>query len=711
MAIRSHVLIALILTASMNLNTWAAAQEVIYLEPIVITQEVPDTSNSYLLSEMRSATKTDTDILETPQSLTILTRKQFDDQNTQTVGQALRYTSGVLSEIDASTRYDSVFLRGFGGFGTATEFVSYLDGLRLPTGQAFAKPAIDPFLLDRVDILKGPSALTYGYSSPGGLVNMVSRTPDGSTGGEARLELGTYGRVQIGGEQHGVLDADGDFQYSIAAMARASGTRYEGVDDERYSVAPKLVWEPTDRTRVTVGGYYQQDPEGGYFNSIYPTSLAGVYAPYLTRDLNIGDPDFDSFDRTQWGIYTGVEHAFANNLVFRSKLRFGEVEADMSGIQMTAALSSTGEIARSALISEEQARGFAWDSNLEYGFQTGGLTHTLLVGADVTWNDSDWNYQYSAASSLDVTDPSYGDFSGTFFTLIDRRQVQRQQSVYISDQIEFGNFHAVLGTRYDQVETETDDYLSSTSSTQDSDDTTYRAALSYRFENGVAPYASYSTSFEPEIGTDENGDAYEPITSQQLELGLKYQPDGLDALFSVAAFDITQQKVLTPGETLFTYVQTGEVRSRGLEFEARGNILSDLEAIAALTLLDTEVTQSSDESIIGNAPQAVPDHFGSLWLNYSFGGNLTGLALGGGVRIVGSSYGDDENTLKADGYTLTDLAVSYDINRFGGVWSGADVALNVRNLFDEEYYASCSFDFYCQYGEGRIITASLRKTW
>ncbi len=711
MNVKSRVLTALILTASMNWNTSAVAQEVIQLEPIIITQEVPDTSNSYLLSDLRSATKTDTDILETPQSLTILTRKQFDDQNTQTVGQALRYTAGVLSEVDASTRYDSVFIRGFGGFGTSTKSVSHLDGLRLPVGQAFARSSIDPFFLDRVDILKGPSALAYGFSSPGGLVNMVSRTPDGSTGGEARFEVGSYGRVQVGAEQHGVLDEDGDFKYSIAGIGRSSGTRYDDVDDERYGLSSKLVWEPTDRTRVTVSGYYQRDPEGGYFNSILPTSLGGDFASFLTRDLNTGDPNFDSFDRTQWGISAGVEHAFASNVVLRSKLRYGEIETDLAGIQLYSLLSDTGLLPRAAVTFDESVRAFTWDTNLEYGFQTGAFEHTLLVGADLTWNDSDLLSEFAFASSLDVTNPSYDDFSGTFITTSDVRQVTRQQALYVSDQIAFGNFHAVLGLRHDWLDTETENDLSSTKTEQDSEETTYRAALLYRFDNGVAPYASYSTSFEPEIGTDENGDAFVPTTGEQWEVGLKYQPDGLDALFTVALFDATQENVLTASDTPNFFVQTGEIRSRGLEFEARGTILPNLEAIASLTLLDTEVTESTDESIIGNKPQAVPDHYGSLWLNYSFGGNMQGLTLGGGVRVVGSSFGDDENTLKADGYTLTDMALNYDLNRFGGFWSGTQIALNVRNVFDEVYYSSCSFDIFCQYGEGRVVTASLRKTW
>ena len=260
----------------------AAAQElVIELDPITVQRDVADTSSSYALPEMRSATKTDTPVVETPQALTVLTRKQFDDQNTQTVGQALRYTAGVLSEVDSSTRYDSVYLRGFGGFGTSSSFVSSLDGLPLPRGQAFAQSSVDPFLLDRVDVLKGPSALLYGQSSPGGLVNMVSRAPDGSSRGEARLEFGSHDRVMVGGAQQGVLNGSGTLQYSIIGLARNAGSRYDDVEETRFSVAPTLVWTPTEQTRYTFGVYFQRDPDGGIstppFRAAWPLQLPGIW--------------------------------------------------------------------------------------------------------------------------------------------------------------------------------------------------------------------------------------------------------------------------------------------------------------------------------------------------------------------------------------------------------------------------------------------------
>lgn len=174
-----------------------------------------------------------TPVAETPQSITTVTRKQIDDQNPQTVSEALRYTAGVLSDRDSNSRYDSVFLRGFGAFGTSTSYVNYLDGLKLQRGQAFATPSIDPFFLDHVDVLKGPSALLYGQISPGGLVNQVSREPSEVQSNEVRLEAGTDGRAQSGFYSTGSLTSDGTLQYGLAVVGRSSGTRYDDVEEMR----------------------------------------------------------------------------------------------------------------------------------------------------------------------------------------------------------------------------------------------------------------------------------------------------------------------------------------------------------------------------------------------------------------------------------------------------------------------------------------------
>lgn len=685
------------------------------LETIVVKDQsgTPNSDGQILREVTAAATKTATPVLDTPQSVTTVTRRQMDEQNPQTVSEALRYTSGVLSDRDSNTRYDSVFLRGFGAFGTATSYVSFLDGLKLPRGQAFGQSAIDPYLLDRIDVLKGPSAVLYGQTSPGGLVNQVSRQPDIAPSHEVWIQGGSDARVQGGASSRGSLTKDGTWQYGVSAIGRLSGTRYEDVDESRYGVAPALTWQPGANTTLTLSGYYQKDPEGGYFNSLYPDFLAPArYRPFLDRKLNIGDPDFDAFEREEYGIGYRFEHAFNDAITVRSKLRYSHVDVDFQSLQMSGALTASGTIPRQALRSIEEVGGISTDNQAEFSFDTGALEHTVLAGVDVQYTASDWQYLFGGAPSLNVVNPQYGQAIGPLSTIIDNHQELRQTGIYLQDQLALGGLHAVLGIRHDWTEQSTDNRLTSATSDQSDDETSYRAGLLYRFDNGLAPYASYSTSFEPLIGTDVNGDVYVPTTAQQYEVGLKYQPSFLDALFTISAFDIRQQNALSPSGTPGFNVQQGEIHSRGLELEARGNITGNIELIAALTLLDTEVSKSSVAANVGKRPQAVPDYFGSVWANYAFAGDtLEGLSVGGGIRFVGSSYADDLNTVKADGYTLLDAALRYDFGARTPELKGLEATLNVTNLLDTEYYSSCSSNFYCQFGNGRQVLAGLKYKW
>jgi iron complex outermembrane receptor protein len=704
--------ILLTITTALPAFDIAVAQEqVTPLAPIVVqtqpNEHDNDTSNRIFQRSARSATKSSTPVIETPQSISTVTRKQIDEQNPQTVSEALRYTAGVLSDRDSNTRYDSVFLRGFGAFGTATNYVNYLDGLKLPRGQAFANTSIDPFFLDHIDVLKGPSALLYGQVSPGGLVNQVSRVPSSEALNEARIEGGTDGRIQGGLYSSGPVTSDGTVQYGVGIVGRSAGTRYDNVDEQRLGIAPTLRWQPDADTTLTVSGYFQRDPEGGYFNSIYPTFLApAAYSRYLSRDFNIGDPSFDSFERNQYGVGYQFEHSFNDAMTVRSNFRYSGVDVDFQSLQMAGAMSATGIIPRYAVRSIEDVSGIAFDNQAEFKVETGALNHTLLAGLDVQRSSSNWQYLIASATSIDVTNPVYNQPVGAFAPVIDSDQDLRQIGVYLQDQIEWDRLRAVVGVRHDWLNQD------SGISEQSNNAASYRAGLLYLFDNGIAPYASYSTSFEPAIGVDADGNAFDPTKASQYEVGIKYQPPGLDALFTVSAFDIRQENVLTPGPVVGFNIQQGEVRSRGIELEARGNVTSNLELIAAVSFLDTEVAKSTTASIIGNSPQAVPRYYGSLWANYTIdSGALEGLSLGSGVRFVGSSYADDANTIKVDGYTLRDAAVHYDFGAKSPELKGLEATLNVNNVLDKEYYSSCTYSIYCQYGNGRSIVAGLRYKW
>jgi iron complex outermembrane recepter protein len=227
----------------------------------------------------------------------------------------------------------------------------------------------------------------------------------------------------------------------------------------------------------------------------------------------------------------------------------------------------------------------------------------------------------------------------------------------------------------------------------------------YNFDSGIAPYFSYSESFLPVLNTNVAGELLKPETGVQYEVGVKYQPVGINALITLAAFDLTRSNVVTfGGPPLFSAEQTGQVKSRGIELEGTATLAEGFNVRGAYSYIDAVVTQ--DPFNVGKAPTTVPLNRFSLWTDYTMqGGPLAGVQVGGGIRYVGSTFGDDANTFKVPAVTLVDAALHYE-------WRNAELNLNVSNLFDKRYVASCYAEsFGCFYGEGRRINGSVKYTW
>lgn len=690
-----------------------AAQTTIEEGDAAPVERIVITGSRYLKSDTISATKMNIPALETAQSIVTVTRGQMDDQNSQTVSEALRYSSGVLSDVEASSRNDSVFLRGFGGFGTDTVVVSFLDGMKLPRGQAYALFSIDPFLLENIEIVKGPSAVLYGQLNPGGLVNQELRGPTVESRHELRLEAGTHDRFQLGYASSGSLNDDGSWLYSFAGLGRDANTRYDGVEEKRVAAAPSLRWEPDENTSLTIKAFYIKDPDGGIFNSTLARSVAPKrYRGALDDWLNTGDPDKEYFHRKQYGISYQLSHQFSDNVLFYSSARFVRVTSDFLGMQLTSVVDDDGMLPRAAVRSDESVDGFETDNRLQLDLTTGALKHRVLLGVDYQESEADWLYSFAGAAPLDVLNPVYDQPLGAFMTLYDNRQRQQQTGVYLQDQISLGALRLMAGIRHDRAKMRTRDHLAAATSRQSDNETSYRAGAVYLFESGFAPYVSYSTSFEPVTGVAEDGSAFRPTTAKQYEGGIKYQPADARFLATLSAFDIKQDNVLSPGSTINFSVQDGQITSRGVEFEVRGHLQDNLQLIAAATWLDTKISKNSNDALIDKHPQAVPNKFASAWASYYFpSGWLRGFQLGGGVRYVAKSYGDDLNTLVAPSYTVADLALKYNLGEQLPALGDTELTFNVSNLFDKEYYTSCSYDIYCQFGNSRQALLGVRHSW
>ncbi len=670
----------------------------------------------YIARGSSAAMGTDTPLIETPQSLTVIPREQAVAQGAQTAAQSLRYAPGVSPEVRGSpTRFDFPYIRGF---GSPTDPVLFMDGMRLLRGAGYAVPQVEMYLLDRVELLRGPSSVLYGLSTPGGLVNLVRRRPEATPSHEVELSYGTNNWFQAAADMTGPLDEEGHFLYRITGLYRQSDTDVNFTEQQRIAIAPQVTWRPDAATSLTLYGIYQHDPQGGYYG-VLPT--IGTVLPnrngQIPRSFFEGDPNFDKFMRTMTAVGYEFRHDFDETWSIRQNLRYMNLEAVSDSVSTAGLAADQRTILRYAFGSREHFDGLVADTAAEARFTTGPLRHTALFGVDYQWMNWVQRQTHGSAPSIDFLNPVYGVTIPGLALITDQRQVIQQLGVYAQDQIRWDRLILTLSGRHDWVDATTDNRLRSTTLSQDDSAWSGRAGLLYVFDNGFAPYVTWSTSFLPVLGTDSAGDPFVPSTAQQVEAGLRYQPPGLPLMLSVAAFDITQTNVATYASATLRY-QNGEVRSRGVELEARGEVLPGWNVTAAYTYLNAEVTRANNAEQ-GNRPIGVPAHTASLWSDYTIqDGPLAGLGFGAGVRWIGSTIGGympnayvaTAQRIDVPSYTLFDAMVRYDLGQLSPTLAGMEARVNGTNLGDKTY-ASCLVNNFCNYGAGRTVIASLRYRW
>lgn len=673
----------------------------------------------YTARRSATATKTDTPLIETPQSVTIIPRQQMMDQGTQSVAEALRYTANVVSESrPTSGRYDNIILRSMAGTGADANYVGFLDGLRMGRAISYLVPNVDPYGLERIEVLRGPASVLFGQVNPGGLINLVSKRPTDTPYREINLQFGSYGRKQVGFDFSGPADPEGRFLYRLTGLVRDGDTQVDHVREQRIYIAPSFTFRPNENTSLTVFGKFQRDPAGGYYGFLPATgTLLPSASGRIPTNFFSGEPSYERFSRNIASIGYAFEHRFNDIWSFRSNFRYLDAVQDFGTVSVRGISGST--MTRAALYSREHLRMLGIDNQLEANFATGPFQHKLLFGTDYQQGLADRGLGQGAAPSINYLNPVY-NLPITMPALSWLDQYQRQLGFYAQDQIKFGRLMLLLGGRFDSANTSQITRATGARTNQADTAWTGRAALLYRFDSGLAPYVSVSTSFDPVSGVNAiPGELFRPSTGRQYEVGLKYQPDGWRGLIQVAAFDLTRQNVLTaapnPPYPVSTSLQIGEVHSRGIEVEARGNLTDNLEVIAAYSYTDARITRTSISDSLGKRPIIVPAHSGSIWARYSFlDGVLNGLSLAAGVRYVGESAANNANTVMVPAYAVVDAAISYDFGRNRPELKGLSLAINANNLFDRQYVSSC-FPYAagdaCVYGLRRTVTASLTYRW
>ena len=665
--------------------------------------------NGYTATRSLSGTKTDTLLREIPQGITVVGREQMEDQGVQSLQEALRYAPGVVSDLyGEDTRNDAFAIRG----QEAT--VQFLDGLRRFYGNYLNAPRIDPYTLERIEVLRGPSSLLYGQSGVGGTINMVSKRPEAEQKGEIGVSYGSHDAKEARFDVTGPATADGKWTYRLVGLGRDADTQVDFVDDDRLLLAPSLTYRPTSDTSITLLSEVSRY-RGGSTTQFLPhegTLFAGPNG-FVPINRFVGEPDFDRYDADTWSVALLADHRLDEMWSFHQGLRYSK--ADVTYGQMFPYIPDPLEpfldpgrrtVERDIFFADTETRTITSDTNALARFDLGVTRHKMLFGFDYSRADQTQSRAIAAdANPFDIFSPTYGQVDMYDpFTLdpldalpIERRPDLRQwqAGLYVQDQIRLGRWIAVLGLRKDWTSTEI-----SGEPDEDAEAVTRRAGLMYELPFGLTPYVSYAESFVPISGTDFFNRPFRPLEGESIEVGFKYQVPGTRFVVNSALFDATEQNRLAedqaPGHAGFS-VQTAEVSLRGFEIEARGEVTSNVKLIAAYSYLDAKHTAGDQK---GFRVESLPEHVASLWAVYTFNdGFLKGFSFGGGVRYNGSSW-DGSDEVETPSFTLFDAMLAYETEHWR--WS-----LNATNLEDEYHVTTCLNRGDCFLGAGREVTTGL----
>jgi iron complex outermembrane receptor protein len=526
------------------------------------------------------------------------------------------------------------------------------------------------------------------------------------------VQFGNDSHRQLQADLTGPLNADGSLQYRVVALAKRSDTQVDHAFDERDLFAPSLKWRPDAATSLTLFATYQRD-ESGNLNAFFPAAGTLLPAPNGPIPMNtfIGEPDWDTYGGERLGFGWRFERRLNDTWTLRQSLRNERTDGKMR--TMYAAwwygfVDATGTpdpngtyLNRVFYAADDKDRVTNADLLVEGKLRAGGAAHTLLLGLDGFNSRAAQRYYGDVlATPLDVYRPVYGSYP--LPALPDTPEVvtrARRVGVLLQDQIKFDDrWVVVAGLRHDRARTSVEG-----GSAQKDSAVSKNLGAVWLAEGGWSPYINYSESFDPVSGTDAAGNPFKPQRGRQVEAGVKWQPAGSRLSATAALYQLREKNRLAadPDNVGFS-VQRGEVTVKGLELELAGHLAAwDLTAQYSFTDAQITHTSTSDVRYLGQQLEAIPKHSASAWAVHRFAA-LPGLRAGLGVRHVGKSS-DGVGGLDVPAVALFDALLSFDT----GPWR---MALNVNNLADKRYIASCLERGDCWFGNRRraVMTAAYR---
>ena len=634
---------------------------------------VPDTS---------TATRTDTPLRDIPQSIQVVPQQVLQDQQVTNVREALRNVPGVAQGDDSSTRGQFVapVIRGFNAY---TDILR--NGLRDPSS---VSAGFNVANIERIEVLKGPASVLYGQGSLGGLVNYVTKQPLRDPFYSVEFSAGSYNFYRGAVDVSGPLNDSKTVLYRLNLAAQTTESFVDFYHEQQYFVAPVLTWQIGERTKLTLEAEYLDRPKSNGQQGLpaVGTVLSNPNGE-IPRNRNLGEPD-DFDDSSAIRVGYDLEHRFSDNWQIRNAFRFSQVDNARELFSNAGLAADNRTLSRNfSIVDDSFDRVFNVDTYVVGQFATGSIRHQIVTGFNLTRQEGGFFYTGYQAATIDIFNPVYGQPIGAFTFNLGNYSKNDALGIYVQDQVTLAeNLKLLLGGRFDTFSSSTRDTIANTKEDVSGDAFSPRVGIVYQPIAPISLYASYSRAFNPVIGTTFDDSAFQPERGTQYEVGVKADlSDRLSATLSF--FDLTRSNVVTndtrPGIPSGFSIQTGKQRSKGFELSLAGEILPGWNIIAGYAYTDARVTE--DNTIpVDNRLNNVPKNAFNLWTSYQFQrGPLQGFGVGVGVFFVGEREGDLDNTFQLPSYVTTDAAIFYKRGRFRA-------ALNVKNLFDVDYFESAT---------------------
>ncbi|MET0535958.1 MAG: TonB-dependent siderophore receptor [Steroidobacter sp.] len=659
------------------------------LEEILV--EAQREHDSYAVTRTRSATKTDTPLRDVPQSVSVVTARLIQDQSMQNLADVARYVPGAGMAQGEGNR-DTIILRG--NSSTADFFV---DGVRDDV-EYFR----DIYNVNRVEVLKGPSAMIFGRGGAGGVVNRVTRQAGWDRVGEVSLQGGSWNNGRVSADLGGPVNDR--VAARVTGMYEDSESYRDGVKLERHGINPTAAVQLSDNTQLRLGyEYYDYDRTA---DRGIP-SLSG--RPYeVDESTFFGDPDKSPTDATVNIATVVLDHNFSDTVSLRNRTLYGDYNKFYQNVFPGAIDATATTVAISAYNNEQLRENIFNQTDLLFSLDSGPLKHRLLAGAEfgrqVTDNFRNTGYFNDTTTTVQapLSDPTIS-VPVTFRqseTDADNHGEATVAALYIQDQVEFSqHFQAVLGVRYDRFEMDFRNNRTGDKFESSDDLFSPRVGLIYKPTDPLSIYASYSKTYAPRSGAQMTSlnltnESLDPEEFENVELGMKWDArENLSLTAAVFQLDRTNVVIPDPNDPTLSILVDGQ-RTEGVELGVSGQISEAWSIQGGYAYQDGELTAQ----LGGNRLAQLPKHVASLWNKYDFGNSFS---AGLGIIHQTEMFAAADNLVTLPGFTRVDAALFYRLSE------RLRMQVNVENLLDEQYYANAHSNNNITPGSPVAVRASL----